>query len=451
MRKKIRAAHAAAWLLGGATLAISGRASADACNTLSNPVYVSGSSAIKPVLQAVANVLGSAVSIVYQNPGSCEGLAYVINGTTDMDSPNVFVPGTTTLAPCNPPGTGVVVDIAFSDVYPATCTAYYQSSLPAPSATQKDFLGPIQAMTFAVPKDSSENAISAEAAYMVFGKGAADGPTAATTILPWNDPSKIYVRYYDSGTLEMMAQAIKLAGSKWAQATVNTNNMGGPTTFTGTGAMQNALVAAEGTMATQSTAIGILSTSGLSLASPNTGAIKGLAFQGKNQLCSYYPDSGMSAGDKINVRQGRYQIWGPEHLVANVDSNGKPVGQNSNTAAVQTLINALTSTSQALPASSDAGVPDGGVTTLGEAEVKTIITAISTPTTGFIPQCAMQVSRTSEIGAESSYAPPAACSCAFEAAAGMAPGHTCTSCNSNSDCSGTPATPVCHFNFCEAE
>jgi hypothetical protein len=447
MRKKIRAAHAAAWLLGGATLVISGRASADnpACNTFTNPVYVSGSSAIKPVLQAVQNVLGSAVSIVYQNPGSCEGLAYVIKGTTDADSPNVFVPNTTTLAPCNPPTTGVVVDIAFSDVYPATCTAYYDSTLPAPSATQKDFLGPIQAMTFAVPKDSSENIISAEAAFTVFGKGAADGPTAATTIAPWTDPSKIYVRYYDSGTLEMMAKAINLPGSKWAQATVNMNNMGGPTTFTGTGPMQNALIAAEGAMATQSTAIGILSTSGL-----KTG-IKGLAFQGYGQLCSYYPDSGMSAGDKINVRQGRYEIWGPEHMVANVDGNGKPVGQNSNTAAVQTVINALISTSQALPASSDAGVPEGGVTTLGEAEVKSIIAAISGPTTGFIPQCAMQVSRTQEIGAEASYAPPVACSCAFEAAAGMSPGHTCTACNANADCNGTPATPVCHFNFCAAE
>jgi hypothetical protein len=161
----------------------------------------------------------------------------------------------------------------------------------------------------------------------------------------------------------------------------------------------------------------------------------------------------MTAGDKINVRQGRYEIWGPEHMVANVDGNGKPVGQNSNTAAVQTVINALISTSQALPASSDAGVPEGGVTTLGEAEVKSIIAAISGPTTGFIPQCAMQVSRTTEIGPESSYAPPAACTCAFEAAAGSSPGSTCASraCTTNADCTGKAGTPTCHFKFCEAE
>jgi hypothetical protein len=441
MRKKIRAARAAAWLLGGATLAVSGRAAADSCSALPNPVYVSGSSAIKPVLQAVANVLGSAVSIVYQNPGSCQGLSYVIKGTPDMDSPAVIVPNSGN-GSCDPPGTGVVVDVGFSDVYPATCTAYFDTTLPAPLASQKDFLGPIQAMTIAVPKDSGGNTISAEAAYVVFGKGAVGGPTAATTIAPWTDSTQIYVRYYDSGTLEMIAKAINLPGSKW----VNATNMTGSQTFTGTGGMQGALIAAESSTTNQLTAIGVLSTSGI-----KTG-IKGVAFQGYNQLCSYYPDSGMSAGDKINVRQGRYQIWGPEHMVANIDTaTGKPVGKNSNTAAVQTLINALTATSQALPASSDAGVPEGGVTTLGEAEVKTLITAISGPTTGFIPQCAMQVSRTAEIGAEASYPPPAACSCAFEAAAGMAPGHTCTSCNANADCNGTPATPVCHFNFCEAE
>jgi hypothetical protein len=221
----------------------------------------------------------------------------------------------------------------------------------------------------------------------------------------------------------------------------------------GTGAMQNAIAAAEGVTANQSTAIGILSTSGLNPSGANSGKIKPLAFQGTGQLCSYYPSSGISAGDMINVRQGRYQIWGPEHMVVNVDGSGNPVGQNSNTTAVQTLINALLSTSQALPAASDAGTPEGGVTTLGETEVGNIIAVISAPSAGFIPQCAMQVSRTTEIGAEASYAPPVACGCAFEKAAGSSPGSTCASrmCTTNADCAGKTGTPVCHFSFCEAE
>ena len=282
---------------------------------------------------------------------------------------------------------------------------------------------------------------------MVFGFDAATGKT----ITPWTDPTQIFVRKYDSGTLQMLGKAINLAGSKWVHAQDNLMNLPEGSTSTqvgGTGPMQMALTNAEAMTSTQSTAIGILSTSGL-----KTG-IKGLAFQGVGQTCSYYPDSGMTAGDKINVRQGRYQVWGPEHMVANVDGNGKPVGQNGNTAAVQTLINALISTSQALPtSSSDAGVPEGGVTTLGETEVGTLIAAISAPSAGFIPQCAMQVKRTAEIGAESSYAPPVACTCAFEAAAGSSPGSTCSSrtCTTDADCAGKTGTSVCHFKFCEAE
>jgi ABC-type phosphate transport system substrate-binding protein len=438
MRKKMRAAHAAAWLLGGATIAVSGRASADACTTLANPVYVSGSSAFKPVLQAVANVLGSAVNIVYQSPGSCEGLSYLVKATPDTDTPTLIVPNAAN-GTCTLPLTGSTVDIALSDVYPKTCTSYYDNTIPAPSATQNDFLGPVQAMTFAVPTDSSENIISAEAAYMVFGFAAAAGKT----ITPWVDPAQIFVRYFDSGTLEMIATAINLPGSKW----VNATNKGSAQTVGGTGPMQTALTTAESVMANQSTAIGILSTSGL-----KTG-IKGLAFQGVGQSCSYYPDSGMGQSDKINVRQGRYEIWGPEHMVTNVDNTGKPVGLNSNTVAVQTLINALLSTSQALPVASDAGAPDGGVTTLGETEVGQIISAISVPSVGFITRCAMQVSRIAEIGAEASYAPPAACSCAFELAAGSSPGSTCSQrmCTTSADCTATPATPTCHFKFCEAE
>ena len=98
MRKKIRAAHAAAWLLGGATLAAPGLGAAQTASACqhANPVYMSGSSAFKPVLQAVANVLGSAVNIVYQKPGSCEGLDPVLEGTKDTHAALLIVPNAAT-------------------------------------------------------------------------------------------------------------------------------------------------------------------------------------------------------------------------------------------------------------------------------------------------------------------------------------------------------------------
>jgi hypothetical protein len=439
MRNKVRVAYAAAWLLGGATFAVSGQALADVCPTTSNTVYTSGSSAFKPVLQAVSNVLGASVNIVYQSPGSCEGLDYILESTKDTDSAVLFVPNGAPVT-CSLPGAGATVDIGFSDVYPATCTATFDPNLPAVGSGTRDFQGPVQAMTFAVPTASTENAISAEAAYMVFGFAAG---SAANTIMPWTVPGDIYVRFWDSGTLEMLGQAINLPGGKW----VNATNKASAQTTGGTGPMQTAITTSGGMAGHASSTIGILSTSGL-----KTG-LKGLAFQGTGQTCSYYPDSTSTAADKINVRQGRYEVWGPEHMVTNVDGSGNPVGQNSNTTAVQTLIAALSSTSQALSTQSDAGAGDGGVTTLSEAEVGQVIAAISVPTTGFIPTCAMQVSRTGEIGAEASYAPPAACSCAFELATG-APltGHTCTACtpaNAATMCTG--ATPACHFGYCEAE
>ena len=443
MRNRIRAAHATAWLLGGATFVVSGSAMAAACPVDSNTVYMSGSTAFSPVLQSLVNVLtaiGSPVKIVSQKPGSCEGLDPVVNHTGDTHSASLLVANATAM-PCDLPQAGATVDIGISGVYPSTCRATFDTSLPDLGAAFADFLGPIQAITIAVPTNSSENLISAEAAHVVFGFDAA---TAANTIAPWSIPGDIYVRFWDSGTLELVGAAINLPGGKWANATTTPAP---PQQQSGGGALATALVTSGNMAGHTNSTIGILGTANL------TTGIKPLAFQGVGQSCSYLPDSTSSAADKINVRQGRYTIWGPEHLVTNVDGSGKPVGQNNNTAAVQTVINGLTSTSKALPSQSDAGAGDGGVTSLGESDVGQIITTIAKPSIGFIPWCAMQVQRTSEIGAESSYAPPAACTCAYEYATGApVTGHTCTACtaqNAATTCIG--ATPACHFGYCEAE
>ncbi len=235
----------------------------------------------------------------------------------------------------------------------------------------------------------------------------------------------------------MIGTAINLPGGQWANATNKTN-----TQYTAsTQAMTTALTAAAAKSTNDTNAaIGILG------AANYVTGLRPLAFQAKGQECGYLPDSSSTAHDKINVRQGRYAIWGPEHLIVNVDANGNPVGQNANTAAVQTVLNALVATSKAPAAASG----DGG---LDDADEGTLIAAISAPATGVIPQCAMQVSRTTEIGPEMSYPPPAACSCAFEMAAGsLVAGHVCTACtaaNAATVCTGS--TLACHFGYCEAE
>jgi hypothetical protein len=450
MRKKLTATHGAAWLLAGAALAVSGQAHAQAiaaCPLNSTTVYVSGSSAFVPALQPLAD--NTNLTIVSLKPGSCEGLQAMglVNAATAITATSAaLITPHGTAGSCNP--AGAFVDIGASDVYVNTCKTY-DPTLPATvPAGFVDNLGPIQAMTIAVPTSSTATNISAEAAYMVFGFDAA---TTATTINPWNVPTDIFVRFYDSGTLEMIGKAIGLDGGFWKNATVvGTVQAPAPPQQQGSGsALAGAMATKAMTAADVDPTIGVLSSSSL------TTSVRPLAFQATGQTCSYLPDSTSShtTTDKINVRQGRYDIWGPEHLVTPVDGSGNIKGSNGNTAAVQAAITMAVSSSKALPSQSDAGVPEAGVSPLTEAAIGNFIKAFSVASVGFIPWCAMEVQRTTEVGPESSYAPPAGCSCLFEAANSPVLGHDCTmlTCSSNADCATKTGTPACHFGYCEAE
>jgi serine/threonine protein kinase len=97
---------------------------------------------------------------------------------------------------CELPATGgpnngpPVADIGTSDVYAPTCGTLPGGQLPPNVA---DFLGPIQPMVFVVPKASSQQSISASAAYFVFGFGADSG------VAPWDGqridlPAQLRVR-----------------------------------------------------------------------------------------------------------------------------------------------------------------------------------------------------------------------------------------------------------------
>ena len=60
--------------------------------------------------------------------------------------------------------------------------------------------------------------------------------------------------------------------------------------------------------------------------------MKVLAFQADQvagQTCGYFPDSTANTFDKLNVRQGRYDIWGPLHFITAVDGGGNPLGTSN--------------------------------------------------------------------------------------------------------------------------
>jgi hypothetical protein len=395
-----------------------------ACSSYTNPVYVSGSSASKPIWAALAkaNALPN-ISIIYQGPSSCVGLGDVTGGKTEAKTP-YYMDGSSTGIQCQGPA---ATQIGVSDVFPASCG----SNLTWPAAGFAEFQGPVQVMLMAVPYASTESSINYDAAYTVFGWGGTQYPVA-----PWTDYTQIFIRSPTSGTETMIGAAIGLATSKWLS---QVPDAGASQQEADSQHVLNALQAA-GAGSNPSGAIGILAAdygdtyrgpAGTNDAGGITGGLKILAFQAKDQSCGYLPDSDATHFDKINVRQGRYDIWGPLHLVAAVDGSGNPTDPN-----VKTIISMITA---------------NGLT---DAQYQTVIQADATA--HVIPQCAMQVSRSTEVspvtgGGMASYQAPAGCGCYYESLknGGTPYSQYCKQCGSNTDCTGSYTK--CHFGYCEAQ
>ena len=440
---KTTTARAIALLAGGAALATASTASAYDCTKLTNPVYIAGSTAVKPFLLTLAQALGTQVRLVYAAPASCNGLQDIVASPpqTETSSASYLDPTTGALDSCTAgtlPYPAINIDIGVSDVFPSTCIA------PAITlgSNYKEFRGAIQPMEIVVPWASSESSISADAAYVVFGFAA-----QKYIVNPWNDPTTIWTRGDASGVQLLVATAIGLSGDKWLSTL--SAEAGAPQMLTST-TMITAIV--NGNATKPNSTIGILGAGSADAdrsapsktdAGVATGGIKPLAFQAKGQDCGYYPDSDLSHFDKINVRQGRYEMWGPEHFVTNVDSMGNPV------ASPQASSNPVPSTS-ANVAKVIAVITHANLTSSSMPTLDSVIKAETNA--HFVPDCAMQVMRTSEVGAEASYQPKMACGCYYESIIGNGTTFSsyCTTCKASTDCK-VAAYPACNFGYCEAQ
>jgi ABC-type phosphate transport system substrate-binding protein len=380
-----------------ATVALSPTAlRAGECSTLPNPVYVTGSTAAKPLLIELGKYLStqsSPITIVYLGQGSCTGVDAILNGTPIQGSGNSAPStwdATGTEKKCDVT-TPVVADIGISDVFATTCF-----SLPGGLAGNvADFLGPVQSMTFAVPIGSPENAISAEAAYYVYGFGNDSG------VLPWTDETVIFKRDANSGTQRMIAAAIGVPADRWKG-----------TASTGSSDLLQKLTLAS----TRPKAIGILAAD---VAQDNRTVLKVLAYQHGKQACGYFPDRDATSNEKANVRDGHYAIWGPLHLLTRLDNNGYPLK----------------------PAASDViGYLTGSKTAPGQLDL-----IFLEAQRHVIPQCAMRVKRSQELGPMTPFAPVGACGCYYEKVANGAT--SCTPCQRQTDC--PTSTPVCSHGYCE--
>jgi len=378
--------------------AAGGRASAATCDGLPSPVYISGSTTAKPLMAELGRFFSGQtppVTIVYLGQASCAGIDAVVNASPlrgEGTSALTYWEATGAERRCVVPmsGPGVLADVGLSDLFTATCVAL-PGGLPTNVA---DFLGPVQTMTFVVPKVSTERSISAEAAYYAYGFGADSG------VDPWTNESIIFRRDDTSGPQRMIAAAIGVDASRWK----------GTATTSSTDLMSRVSAGGAG-------AIGILSADDAQGASDS---LTLLAYQHTGQTCGYYPDRSVDSNDKINVRDGHYQLWGPLHMLARLNGSGYP-----SKPATTDFIGYLTGTKSEPP----------GLDLIAVEAMHHVI-----------PPCAMRVKRAEEMGPLASYAPPGACGCYYdEVAAGVS---SCKPCDSNTDCPDT--APVCSYGYCEA-
>lgn len=385
----------------------------DAYDAAKPHLYVAGSSAIKPFIQALSTALKDTQVVVYVSGGSCVGVDYALNSTALPTGADLGIIGADT---CTVPA-AKSADIGVSDVFATSCTGVTAEMLDGFG----DFQGPIQTMNFVVNKnaDASIQSISAEAAFLTFGfmsdanDPATNKPYSNGT--PWTAKDDIWIRGAGSGTQSMLGVAIGLLPGNWAL-----------NAYTDGAAIKHAVAGGSGEIVTRvggatnlDTTIGILASTELD---DQRGTIRGLAFQGYGQSCGYWPDSESSGKDKLNVRTGKYEVWGPLHMYAAVDNQGKP---SDDIADFVDYVNGVKPVSDAEPLQ------------LVKLEV----------TKNLVPACAMQVSRDTEIGAPASVNPT--CTCFYESQRlhGGAEFTGCAACDKDADCDNGIS---CSYGFCEA-
>jgi ABC-type phosphate transport system substrate-binding protein len=378
---------------------------ADPASGRSQVVYITGSSNFPPLLSELAPlVLANGYTPVFQVTNSCTGVKAVFSS---QESDQLIVdpaPGSSaksatyynadgSAVPCTLGASGAKVDIGESDIFSTTCGA------DSPGGSVGEYFGPIQAMVVVVPGKSGQTAITAEAARAVFGMGGDNGMAS-----PWTNPELYFVRNSNTGTQQMIGRAIN----------VPANAFWGIDRSTAANVDSLMRVIADPTAAEQ--AIGIISADYYDADRAN---LKALAFKATGQECAYLPDSTEFKKDKRNIRDGHYPIWGPVHFFTDI-TNGVP------SPAAQAFVSVV----------SVPNIP------------KQLLDAFIA--SSLVPDCAMNVQRTSELGTLSSYSPPFGCGCYFEASVNGSPPSDCAPCNTANDCAD-PARPACNLGYCETQ
>jgi ABC-type phosphate transport system substrate-binding protein len=390
------------------------------CASLTNPLYLDGSSAFEPTVAAFAVKLSNStetanpMTIVYLKPGSCAGVNAIASNADITGTGTYYTLSGTTLVKnsCTLPASGQKADIGVSDVFYPSCGANAPATQPG---TLKDFVGPVQPMEFVVNKNNTTAGgyLTYAEAQDIYGCGA----TAA--IAGFTLATGIFCRDQLSGTQIITCDNIGLAPNALTSAICVSEGGSGP------------LATAVAGFSMVNASLGFL---GADVYDQNRTTLAALAFAAKGQTKAFYADSTSSARDRQNVRDGHYPMWGYEHMFAYVDSSGVPTSARA--AGLINLINGVATDSNLGDYVALEGTAANG---LG----------------GTIPLCAMQVKKTDDLPGYLSAAPAPTCTCAYvKAATGTAPAG-CVACGGGSDggadaaagaCTGGKA---CQHGFCE--
>jgi ABC-type phosphate transport system substrate-binding protein len=402
-------------------------------------LYVVGSTALLPYVGYIAQSYEQGVgsgsdggpasqfTVVYAGAGSCVGVqAVYVTGTAvpppiktlsktatyfDPD-PNNNKLGLPLQYTCTIDDASRAADVGASDVFPSSCAAHYPSPSENDIVTNGyvDSFGPVQIMEMVVPFNSSASQISYEEAQLVWGWG------SAAAVSPWLEGAFLFERSSTSGTQSMIGAAIGLNPSVWLGG-LNAGSSGNIQTYLlnvfnfglPDGGTLGGTVDAGGNA---DLALGILSAD---YVDNHRTQLRPLAYQDQGEGCAWLPDSTPNARDKTNVREGRYPIWGPSHLISTAQG-GHPA--NPLTA---TLIAGLNGLDPNLNAKADA------IAEYANA--------------GLIPTCAMHVARQSDGQDYQPYVPPlrTSCSCYYDYVQGST---ACTACSADSDCTALGAGPA---------
>jgi ABC-type phosphate transport system substrate-binding protein len=387
------------------------------CEDLPNPVFMSGTTAVLPVIRNFgAKLKKVGVTLLWnensEGCGSVQDLAFPASnfGRTIFSQYDEVVSGVTSkvaISTCLPK-TGTRSELVINDTFWASCPAAQGSSANLP-ATLKEFSGPVQGLVPVVASSylyySEITSQELQDLYMCGAKGKILTFSNAATIYDYNCQT--------SGMRELWVRGLGLVNGRALPGAVGE----GCNTNSNAESMVTTYVAPT---ITPDTTIGYTSTE---FYDENRDKVRAFKVRGVNQLKAYLPDADLTSNDKINIREGRYTIQGALKLVAVVDANGVPVSAGAKKIIDWLLDNPLSDPSLTLPFDLNQIYAQHGV----------------------VPQCAMRVTKSADEPVFRHYRHPMPCHCSFEMLATGKASPGCTPCTDSSTC----GAKVCSHGYCE--